>query len=840
MNIHRTSKKGCEHIINHLKSSCQESFLNIQVIELLKGSGYDEFGDFDKVMLGKRLEREDYWMEKLRTVYPYGLNERKRKLEGCNTIGSMFPAISRQGDRLKRYRGNRNCRSSRNSKNDFIKFFNQQLESNLKESFLTIRKFLDTCKKKTLKEIAVSFRDKSVELQYQNKFDQWYDYVLDIIDTKLFKPSYRSKNQTKKCPKNICTVDFCNKGIELINLNKIFKSKQSVDCLPAKLKQPDFVPIVAYKLLPTIRNKILNYKDAVESIKIDGEVSFSSSGTCECKNSEFCDSHHGHIITGDLRLIGNKKLRSLLSKGPNFREPNTINFKNCELSITAAINDFIAKLKEKYKLINNALDAWKEYIFKSVKNRIKHLRKNNFFYKTSKILNDNDVKAYLSEFHQKFVVVPVDKASNNFSFICKKFYVSKILNEIGIIGVTNPTYKLSNKTKEEIIFENFCFSKKFGLSPDEKDKSLPIMYWTPKMHKSPIGARFIVASKKCSTKLLSKSVSKAFKLIFNQVQSFYDKSHFYSSFKQFWVIENSKPVLDKIQKINLKSNAKNMSTFDFSTLYTKLPHDDLLSVLNIIIDFAFKGGNKNYIDFSKINAFWSNKPKHLNFFTKDSLKRAVQHLIKSCYFEVGNLIVAQTIGIPMGIDPAPFWANLYLSKHECDFISKLIKTDIARAKRFHGTFRFIDDLCALNDGGEFGNSYKEIYPKELELKLEHNGLHATFLDLDLSIENGKISSKIYDKREDFSFFIVRMPNIHSNIPSSIFYGTVLSEILRIARATSSFLNFSKKTAALLTRMENQGGNRRKLVRQIFKAFDNHPLVFGKYNICSTDISRTFQ
>ena len=68
----------------------------------------------------------------------------------------------------------------------------------------------------------------------------------------------------------------------------------------------------------------------------------------------------------------------------------------------------------------------------------------------------------------------------------------------------------------------------------------------------------------------------------------------------------------------------------------------------------------------------------------------------------------------------------------------------------------------------------------------------------------------------------------------------MSAVLRIARITSSYVNFTNKINALLTRMENQGGNRRKLVQQIFKAFDNHRLVFAKYNICSTDISRTFQ
>ena len=42
-----------------------------------------------------------------------------------------------------------------------------------------------------------------------------------------------------------------------------------------------------------------------------------------------------------------------------------------------------------------------------------------------------------------------------------------------------------------------------------------------------------------------KALSKAFKLIFHQIQSFYEKSHFCSSFSQFWIIENSKPVIEK-------------------------------------------------------------------------------------------------------------------------------------------------------------------------------------------------------------------------------------------------------------------------------------------------------
>ena len=94
---------------------------------------------------------------------------------------------------------------------------------------------------------------------------------------------------------------------------------------------------------------------------------------------------------------------------------------------------------------------------------------------------------------------------------------------------------------------------------------------------------------------------------------------------------------------------------------------------------------------------------------------AIRHLVRECYFTVGDKVFIQTIGIPMGIDPAAFWPNLYLY-----FMMNLRKSDIAKSRKFLGCARFIDDLVCLNDGGEFNYSYKEIYPNELELRCEHH------------------------------------------------------------------------------------------------------------------------
>ena len=90
----------------------------------------------------------------------------------------------------------------------------------------------------------------------------------------------------------------------------------------------------------------------------------------------------------------------------------------------------------------------------------------------------------------------------------------------------------------------------------------------------------------------------------------------------------------------------------------------------------------------------------------------------------------QHIDIPMGVDYTLFWVNLFLYFFESKYVKSLIFLGSSKAYKYHGTGRFIYDLCTLNYGNEFFKSFKKIYPKELELKIEHQGTHIIFLDLE--------------------------------------------------------------------------------------------------------------
>ena len=106
--------------------------------------------------------------------------------------------------------------------------------------------------------------------------------------------------------------------------------------------------------------------------------------------------------------------------------------------------------------------------------------------------------------------------------------------------------------------------------------------------------------------------------------------------------------------------------------------------------------------------------------------------------------------------------------------------------------------------------------------------HAAFLELDISVIDGLFIYKLFDKRDEFPFSIVRMPDLSGNIPDHVFYGSVMSEFLRIARATLLYPDFLLKAKELFYRMINQSGQKHMLLLQLKKAITIHSESFSKY------------
>ena len=74
----------------------------------------------------------------------------------------------------------------------------------------------------------------------------------------------------------------------------------------------------------------------------------------------------------------------------------------------------------------SVLSSWKEMAKGQIEERISNL-KQNFKEPTGKVLQNVDVKACLSELHNKYVFVPADKTPNSIIIICKRYYIETLI-----------------------------------------------------------------------------------------------------------------------------------------------------------------------------------------------------------------------------------------------------------------------------------------------------------------------------------------------------------------------------------------------------------------------------
>ena len=151
---------------------------------------------------------------------------------------------------------------------------------------------------------------------------------------------------------------------------------------------------------------------------------------------------------------------------------------------------------------------------------------------------------------------------------------------------------------------------------------------------------------------------------------------------------------------------------------------------------------------------------------------------------------------------------------------------------FNTASRYLDDTFNI-DNVYFDTMVSPIYHSELQLnKANTSDTEATFLDLHLSISNDIVSTKIYDKRDDFDFEIVNFLFLDGDVPRSTSYGVYISQLIRFARASSHVANFNTRNKLLTLKLLKQGYRYHKL-RKTFSKF------YRRYYYLRSKFQRTF-
>lgn len=785
------------------------------------------------------IKKEEFWIRELRTLYPYGLNIRMgfRNWDqaGCPS-GLCFNSQKKKRAKTRkpfRYRMDR--KHSPLTFSEYItKVHNTVNPSECPTTVSTaeykqINALTHSIPVQNITAYLIALKQCSVKegraLHGLTSFNKrLFILVEDMLLTRLIhiknhnnkkvNPNDTAMHQKPKDkePKRFWVVHYVNKLMAKIGLRKILQDQAVLKFLPDVAKNYIKTLHISWEYDDPLSLKLYNYNPTIRGLTWNDSM---DNKHCLChlnKYRNFVDGHHKHVLTTDLSIIHNKDLRYLMSRGVKFRQP-----KSSILSVAIEeVKNKLEVLGKKLQSINEQhnldLKPWKDAILGKINEKANSLSKwasryNNINKSILDLLDKPATLKYIKFMKKHFVFAPVDKAGCMFSIICKSFYIKVIKEELQITKGTQPVYVPTDRTEQDIIDEHTCSNEDLNIDLEESDKKLPTLYWIPKFHKTPVGFRFISGSSSCTTQQASKKLTIILKSLDSTVQRMaadYRSSH---KVNTYWVITNTRKVLNKIKVINDFSKASSVSTYDFERLYTNIPLDLLYQRMRQLLMECSKYQKAKRLILNKHNGRWSANNSGLSI---PELLHHLKFVLDNTYVKVGDHIYKQVIGIPMGTNCAPYLANLFLYTYEKQYITE----NLAHINKTHynATFRYIDDLLVCNNPNFDAIKY-DIYPSQfLNLKqtdvVSDSKVH--YMDLTIETCSGRFITSTFDKRDDFGFEIINYPFLEGNYPEIPLHGVFTSQLSRFRNNASSISDFEKWTKRLYNKLLLQNFKRRVL------------------------------
>ncbi len=428
---------------------------------------------------------------------------------------------------------------------------------------------------------------------------------------------------------------------------------------------------------------------------------------------------------------------------------------------------------------------------------------------------------------RRFVIAPADKASGNYIFICKPYYISIICNELGITlknnqaTVTgNEVYRPANQDFNTIYHRHMSIASAFGLKINDENKVLPNFFAIPKLHKSPYKFRFI-AGARCSTmKPISIHLHYILRFLRNFLRNYCLKIQRLTGRRCFWSIDNSEIALNKIR---CTKNVSNLVSADFATLFTKLPHSTIKCCLVQLIDLGFNNSKKQFMAISSKKVFFTNSTQYHGYVCMDRLdvKQILVHVMDETYVAFAGNIFRQIMGVPMGGNASPLIADLTLSMMEFNYCQSRARSSILAV-------RYIDDVLAVNCP-DFITKAADIYDKDLKLEETYAGNHCCFLDLDITLQNGKEKTNIYNKTDAFPFQVNRFGYPDSKVSANIHSNTIIGQLIRYARICNNTDDFVSRVRELFTCYISRDFRTHMLTVNFYKFAFSNPALICKFS-----------
>jgi hypothetical protein len=637
-------------------------------------------------------------------------------------------------------------------------------------------------------------------------------------------------------------------------------------------------PLAVWKYGKTLGQIVFNYPSLGRWLP-DEALEIIETTPCACSSPAFAPYVHpscGHVLTTDMSIVRDPHLRALLEKGTKFRPdvpdvdlPTHIDPSDpvgaMMFVFQQGLKSFVATMEKRFSIGAFQFHAWSAGVLHALGNRLAWLHEHSAAFRAQAASMDRqgthpthhssftkaDSKT-VRKLQQHFVFTFVDKGANNFAVMCKKHYMHILKS-----ALATPTYSLSHESSSQIAERHAAWLATHGAqhpSPpgqtraDEPPPPLPVPYFyaSIKFHKEPPSVRFIAGARGSTLEALSLWLTSAYRVLLPEADSLW--SHTYQRANihcpSSWILTRSEDLLPVLHTVNSSiprasraGAGLKFSTFDFSTLYTTLPLDELVQRMTQLHNRLFQHHHDNHPGELFLNLSWhkgeskwtadrGTDTKDKKYVTADILSTWLAYLVQNTYVTHGSEVYKQDIGIPMGTNCAVFVANLFLYTYELDHVTALVQrvednVDVDDAlsllKHHRWVKRFVDDLFAAGHP-QFASLIPTIYPPSLTVTLSADAPAVDYLDMHISLTSKQYwGVDIFDKRRQAKFahlHLLKYPPIDSVLGASAKYGVLTSQFHRFRRLCTQMGNFVSELTLLLTTLVDKGYSRTRLLSRL--------------------------
>lgn len=368
-----------------------------------------------------------------------------------------------------------------------------------------------------------------------------------------------------------------------------------------------------------------------------------------------------------------------------------------------------------------------------------------------------EVKTLCQYLREKQYLVKITDKNLGLAVVTRQWYMEQCLKHLS----QQNAYEESEPSLEDLacqlkdLVHSFQWNKETRKYLQTTTADLPRFHVIPKVHKTPWASRPIIPSHSWVTSRASEVIDKYLQKFVRRIP---------------YVLDSSKTFVNKIRQIHLEGQCT-LVTGDVKAMYTNIP----LEGAKYLASEALK---KVDTENNPVEGLWG-----LLFF-----------VLENNYFEFDQKTYKQLNGIAMGTSCAPCVANIYAAYYERKFVEEWSEKGLL----FYA--RYIDDIFLVFQGNNLDECLAEHHIPGLEIGWERSPKKMSFLDVLVSIEDGKIETDIFRKELNRYLYIP----FSSGHPISVKKALVKAELTRMKLLCSSQEKFKECTKIFRANLYRRG------------------------------------